>query len=119
MEYNKSTVNIKMEVTIMKEQVIAEIHVVPLGTATTSLSHYVAACLDTIKQAQGISYQLTAMGTIIQGPLEQVLELAQKIHEVPFAMGAKRVATTIYIDDRRDRLATMEDKVKAVLSKIK
>jgi len=57
------------------------------------------------------------MGTIIQGPLEQVLELAQKIHEVPFAMGAKRVATTIYIDDRRDRLATMEDKVKAVLSK--
>ncbi len=101
----------------MKEQVIAEIHVVPLGTATTSLSRYVAACLDTIKQAQGISYQLTAMGTIIQGPLERVLELAQKIHEVPFAMGAKRVATTIYIDDRRDRLATMEDKVKAVLSK--
>ena len=101
----------------MKEQVIAEIHVVPLGTATTSLSNYVAACLDTIKQAQGISYQLTAMGTIIQGPLERVLELAQKIHEVPFTMGAKRVATTIYIDDRRDRLATMEDKVKAVLSK--
>jgi len=101
----------------MKEQVIAEIHVVPLGTATTSLSRYVAACLDTIKQTQGISYQLTAMGTIIQGPLERVLELAQKIHEVPFTMGAKRVATTIYIDDRRDRLATMEDKVKAVLSK--
>jgi len=101
----------------VKEQIIAEIHVVPLGTATTSLSRYVAACLDTIKQAQGISYQLTAMGTIIQGPLERVLELAQKIHEVPFTMGAKRVATTIYIDDRRDRLATMEDKVKAVLSK--
>ena len=101
----------------MKEQVIAEIHVVPLGTATTSLSRYVAACLDTIKQTQGISYKLTAMGTIIQGPLEQVLELAQKIHEIPFTMGVKRVATTIYIDDRRDRLATMEDKVKAVLSK--
>ena len=101
----------------MREQVIAEIHVVPLGTATTSLSRYVAACLNTIKQAQNISYQLTAMGTIIQGPLEQVLELAQKIHEVPFTMGAQRVATTIYIDDRRDRLATMEDKVKAVLSK--
>lgn len=101
----------------MREQVIAEIHVVPLGTATTSLSRYVAACLNTIKQAQNISYQLTAMGTIIQGPLEQVLELAQKIHEVPFTMGAKRVATTIYIDDRRDRIATMEDKVKAVLNK--
>ena len=101
----------------MKEQVIAEIHVVPLGTETTSLSHYIAACLDTVKQAQDISYQLTAMGTIIQGPLERIFELTQKMHEAPFAMGAKRVATTINIDDRRDISATIEDKVKAVLSK--
>ena len=98
----------------MKEQVIAEIRVVPLSTATTSLSHYIAACLDTIKQAQDISYQLTAMGTIIQGPLERILELAQKMHEVPFTMGAKRVVTTINIDDRRDKLITVDSKVKAV-----
>jgi len=98
----------------MKESVIAEIHVVPLGTATTSLSRYIAACLDIIKQAPDISYQLTAMGTIIQGPLEQVLELAQKMHEVPFTMGAKRVVTAINIDDRRDKLATIDSKVKAV-----
>ena len=76
----------------MREQVIAEIHVVPLGTANTSLSRYIAACLDTVKQAQDISYQLTAMGT-------------------------KRVTTTMTIDDRRDTPATMEDKVKGVLSK--
>ena len=98
----------------MKDSVIAEIRIVPLGTATTSLSRYVAACLDVVKRAQDISYQITAMGTIVQGPLERVLELAQKMHEVPFAMGAKRVATTIRIDDRRDKPQTMEDKVKAV-----
>ena len=98
----------------MKEQVIAEIHIVPLGTATTSLSRYIAACINTVKQAQDISYQLTAMGTIIQGPLERVLELAQKMHEVPFAMGVKRVVTTINIDDRRDKLITIDSKVKAV-----
>ncbi len=101
----------------MKESIIAEIKVIPLGTATTSLSHYVAACLDIVKQAQGISYQLTAMGTIVQGPLERVLELVQKMHEVPFAMGAKRVSTTINIDDRRDKPITIEGKVKAVLDK--
>ncbi len=98
----------------MKEQVIAEIKIVPLGTATTSLSRYIAACLDTIKQAQDISYQLTAMGTIIQGPLERILELVPKMHEVPFAMGAKRVITTINIDDRRDKLITIDSKVQAV-----
>ena len=99
----------------MKEQVIAQIQVIPLGTATTTLSQYVAACIDTVKQAEDISYQLTAMGTIIQGSLERVLELAQKMHEVPFAMGAKRVATIINIDDRRDKLATIDSKVEAVV----
>ena len=98
----------------MKQQVIAEIQIVPVGTATTSLSNYIAGCLSIVKQAQDVSYQLTAMGTIIQGPLAQILDLAQKMHEVPFAMGAKRVLTTITIDDRRDKLATMESKVKAV-----
>jgi len=98
----------------MKESVIAEIHIVPVGTATTSLSHYIAACLDVVKQAQDVSYQLTAMGTIIQGRLERILELAQKMHEAPFAMGAKRVVTTINIDDRRDKPITIDGKVKAV-----
>jgi uncharacterized protein (TIGR00106 family) len=98
----------------MKESVIAEIRIVPLGTATTSLSRYVAACLEPVKQAKDISYEITAMGTIIQAPLERVLELARKMHEIPFATGAKRVATTINIDDRRDKLQTIADKVKAV-----
>ena len=98
----------------MKEQVIAEIAIAPLGTPTTSLSRYVASCLNVVKQAPDVSYELTAMGTIIQGPLERILDLARKMHEVPFAMGAKRVLTTLKIDDRRDKLATMESKVKAV-----
>ena len=102
----------------MKEQSIAEIHVVPLGTATTSLSRYVAAVTDTLNQAQDIKHQLTAMGTIIQGPLAQIFELAQKMHEVPFTMGAQRVSTTLYIDDRRDKLGSIEGKVEAVESKL-
>jgi uncharacterized protein YqgV (UPF0045/DUF77 family) len=36
------------------------------------------------------------------------------MHEVPFTMGAKRVSTTINIDDRRDKPQTIEGKVKAV-----
>ena len=103
----------------MKEQSIAEIHVVPLGTKTTSLSHYVAGVINTLKQTQDIKFQLTSMGTIIQGPLDRIFEVAQKMHEVPFTMGAQRVATTLYIDDRRDKLGSMEGKIKAVESKLK
>ena len=98
----------------MKEQVIAEISVAPLGTPTTSLSQYVAGCLKAIEGVPDVSYELTAMGTIIQGPLGRVLKLTQKMHEVPFTLGAKRVLTTVKIDDRRDKPATMEGKVRAV-----
>jgi uncharacterized protein (TIGR00106 family) len=99
---------------VMKEQVIAEVKIAPLGTASTSLSRYIAGCLDVVKQAQDVSYQLTAMGTILQGPLPRVLEVVEEMHEAPFALGAKRVLTTITIDDRRDKLATVESKVRAI-----
>ena len=98
----------------MKESVIAMIKVVPLGTVSPGLSRYVAACLDVVKDAGDISYQITAMGTIIQGPLARILELARNMHEVPFTMGALRVSTTINIDDRRDKPTRIEHKVNAV-----
>ncbi|MBI4180836.1 MAG: MTH1187 family thiamine-binding protein [Chloroflexi bacterium] len=98
----------------MKESVIANVTIIPVGTAHPSLSHYIAACFKIVKQAQGISYQLTAMGTTIQGPLERVLELVKEIHEVPFTQGAQRVFTAISIDDRRDKAITIEGKVQAV-----
>ena len=69
---------------MMNETVIASATIVPIGTVNPSLSHYVAVCCSTLKKDQGISYQLTAMGTTIQGPLEKVLELVQKMHEAPF-----------------------------------
>ena len=97
------------------KEVIAELTIVPLGTATTSLSRYVSACHSILKEAKDVNYELTAMGTIVQAPLKRVLELVQKMHEVPFSMGAKRVSTTIRIDDRRDKPATIESKVKAVI----
>jgi len=98
----------------MKDSVIAELKVVPLGTQTASLSKYVAAVIDVVRQTKGITYQITPMSTIVQGPLSRVLELAQAMHEVPFTMGANRVSTSISIDDRRDKLITMESKVKVV-----
>lgn len=98
----------------MKDWVIAELRVIPLGTATPSVSPYIAACLDVLKEAKDIKYELTGMGTIIEGPLNRILELTQQMHEVPFTQGVQRVVTLISIDDRRDKRATAEDKVKEV-----
>jgi len=98
----------------MKGRVIAELSVVPVGTGEPGLSHYVAACLDLLAQRKGISYQLTPMGTVLQGPLDMVLDVVAKMHDAPFGLGAKRVVTTIKIDERRDKAATMMGKVESV-----
>lgn len=96
---------------------IAEVVIVPLGTGSTSLSDYVAACEDVLKKERDIRYQLTPMGTIIEGELKDIVNAVMKMHEVPFEKGAMRVSTTIRIDDRRDKKATMEQKVISVLQK--
>lgn len=98
----------------MKERVIADIRVLPFGTGTPSLSHYVAECVNVLEQAPDIQYQVTPMATMVEGPLERVLELVREMHEIPFTKGVQRVATIVSIDDRRDKEITMDSKVSAV-----
>src|SRR5208283_1593809 len=98
----------------MKESVIAELKVLPFGTPTASLSKYVKAVMEVIKKNKDVTYQVTPMATIVQGPLVKVMALVQEIHEVPFKMGINRVLTSVVIDDRRDKAITMESKVKAL-----
>ncbi len=95
---------------------VVEVSVVPLGTADTSLSSYVAGAVDVL-QTSGLSYELTAMGTIIYGDLDRILETVRTMHESCFQRGVQRVLTHIKIDDRRDRASTPQDKVRSVLEK--
>lgn len=97
---------------------ILEISIVPVGTAATGISEYVAGCLQELKKNAGVHYELTAMGTIIEGDLDIILEVARKMHEVPFNKGAKRVLTTLRIDDRRDVATSIEQKKTSVEAKM-
>lgn len=97
---------------------IVEVSVVPLGTARTSLSNEVARAVAVL-QASGLSYELTAMGTIIYGDLDKILETVRAMHESCFQSGVQRVLTQIKIDDRRDRASTPQEKVRSVLGKMK
>ena len=98
----------------MRGMVIAEVSIVPVGTSEPGLSQYVAACLDELKPRKEVSYKLTPMGTVLEGPLDMVLDVITKMHEAPFGLGVKRVVTTIKIDERRDKSITMAGKVESV-----
>ncbi len=96
---------------------IVQFSVVPLGTGGTSLSAYVAQ-VHVLLAASGLKNQLTPMGTVLEGPLDEILAVIRQAHELPFAQGAGRVMTLINIDDRRDRPGTMEGKVESVRAKL-
>lgn len=97
---------------------IVDISVTPLGTSTPGVSRYVAECVKIVKES-GLNYQLTPMGTVIEGDLEDIFRIVRLMHEAPFSAGALRVATLIKIDDRRDKSAvSMADKVRSVEEKL-
>jgi len=97
---------------------IAEISVVPLGTKTPSVSRYVARAVKVVEQEKDIKYEITAMGTIVEGDLDRILAVVRKMHEETFGSGVTRVVTTVKIDDRRDKAQSMKGKVDSLKRKL-
>lgn len=97
---------------------IVEISIVPLGTGTTGISSFVAGCVEVVRGENDLNYQLTPMGTVIEGNIDRIFSVIRRMHEQPFIAGAERVLTSIRVDDRRDSQGTMAGKVAAVEKKL-
>jgi len=93
---------------------IIKVSIIPMGTAATSVSQYIARAVEVLQGEKNIKYELTAMGTIIEGDLDRLLTLARKMHEAIFDAGAMRAVTIIEIDDRRDKTSSISSKVESV-----
>ena len=93
---------------------IAEVSIIPIGTKTPSVSKYVARAISVLQQEKDIKYELTSMGTIIEGDLGKILRVIRKMHQATFGEGIARVVTTIKIDDRRDKPLTMSGKIESL-----
>ncbi len=96
---------------------IVELSIVPIGIESTSVSSYVAGAIKVLEKT-ALKYELTAMGTIISGDLDDILKAIRQMHESCFAAGAMRVLTQIRIDDRRDRKGSTEQKIRSVREKL-
>ncbi|WP_280769195.1 MTH1187 family thiamine-binding protein [Salipaludibacillus daqingensis] len=92
---------------------LLEISVVPVGTDSESFSSDVEKAVSLIEQ-NGLNYQVTATSTIIEGDLDKLMNVAQVIHMNEIENKAKRVVTTIKIDDRVDKPIHLEEQAKKV-----
>ena len=97
---------------------LVEVSIVPLGTESPSVSKYVAQAVKVLEEEKDLKYEVTAMGTIIEGDLVRLLTLVRKMHEAVLDCGATRVVTTVKIDDRRDKASTISSKVESVKEKL-
>ncbi len=90
---------------------IVEFSVVPVGRGE-ELAGPVARILDLVDQS-GLPYQLTAMGTLVEGDWDEVMGLVRRCHEALRGEGA-RVYTHIAIDDRPGASGRIAGKVRDV-----
>ena len=97
-------------------KVIADVCLVPIGIGV-SVSREVAACQKIFRDA-GLTTQLHAYGTNVEGEWDAVFEAIRRCHETVHGMGAPRISTTIKLGTRTDRAQTMQDKVRSVEEKL-
>ncbi len=93
---------------------IVQITVVPLGTGDTGISEYVKDVIKVLDDYPDLKYVVGANGTVVEGDPGRIFDVARAMHERPFAAGARRVMTLVNIDDRRDKLQTIEEKIARV-----
>lgn len=80
------------------------------------MSPYVKRAIQAISKIKGLNYQVTPMATILEAEnIQTILKAVEVSHSAVRAMGAKRISSTLRIDERLDKPRTMKDKTVSVL----
>lgn len=102
--------------------VFVEVAIDPIGTASTSESDFIASAervlMHAVSQGVDVNFKIGPMSTTLEGEFYQMLSLIAQMHEASFEEGAKRVISTIRIDDRRDKQTDLQHQVDVVEQKL-
>ena len=96
-----------------RKMIIAEVSVSVLGEGS-SIGRFVRVAVESLKKS-GLKTFSSPNGTSFEATsIDEILDAVKAAHLAVVKTGAKRVVTTLKIDDRRDKPATMETKMSAV-----
>jgi len=95
--------------------VLLEFAMSPLDKGV-SLSPYVARSLDIIDKS-GLPYQLTPMGTILEGEWDDVMAVVTACYK-RMSQDCDRISTSMRIDYRAGKSGRLKSKIEAVESKL-
>src|SRR5215212_8319133 len=93
----------------------ADLTVIGLGRASASASEYIAEMQRRLQAQDKVRFKLHAMGTELEGKVEDILEVVRQLHNIPFEAGLTRVYTVLKLDERIDKPnQTLDEKVDSV-----
>lgn len=88
---------------------LAEIQVIPLGVGVSVRRQVMRA--HEILVASGLTAELHAYGTNVEGELDAILDTIRTVHETLHAEGVPRLATTIKLGTRTDKEPSLKGKL--------
>jgi uncharacterized protein (TIGR00106 family) len=91
--------------------VLLDFSMTPLGKGE-SVSAYVARCLEVVASS-GLDYSLHAMGTTLEGELDEVLAVVRRCFET-LQTDCNRISCSIKIDSRKGAAGRLQSKVQKV-----
>ncbi|KAE8367828.1 hypothetical protein BDV27DRAFT_123230 [Aspergillus caelatus] len=92
---------------------IADFSLIPIGSQNASFSKQIAE-IQELLQKSGLKYQMTATGTAVEGPWDQVARVIGYAHTLIHQEGIPRIQTDIRITTRTDKDQPMEGSLLSV-----
>lgn len=91
-----------------------------MGTGTTSVSFYIAKSIESIQNIDGLRYEITPMGTLLESENpDKIFEASKKMMEIVHNLGVMRVEVVLKIDSRNDKTATLKEKLESLKKQMK
>ena len=94
--------------------VVAEFSIHPIG-AGTSVGRYVKEAVNALSKIPGLTFDITPMSSVLEAEnIETILEAVKISHRALRSMGAKRISSSLRIDERLDKRRMMSDKTRGL-----
>ena len=87
-------------------EVVAEFSVTPMVEGP--VTPFIDTAIEEIQHA-GLNYQVGALGTTVEGDLDQVLDAIKSAHQAVLSQGVGRVVTEIRIDEKKGGISIDEE----------
>ena len=90
-----------------------------MATRTNSVSFYIAKAIESIKNIEGLRYEINSMGTVLESDnIDTINKATKEMIETVHNLGITRTEIIIKIDSRKDKQVSMEEKVESIKKQI-